>query len=182
MISSAPEGRAPEIRTPRLLLRAHRADDLDACAAIWGDADVTRYIGGKPSTREESWNRIVRCAGLWPLLGYGFWAVEERGSGRIIGDVGVMEAKRDIDPPFEGEPEAGWAFAPAVHGRGYALEAVAAMMDWADASLTAPMLVCIIHPDNAPSIRLAEKAGFRERTRTTYHGEPTIQFERPTRR
>ncbi|MBI1361992.1 MAG: GNAT family N-acetyltransferase [Alphaproteobacteria bacterium] len=177
MISST-----PEIATQRLVLRAHRASDLDACAAIWGDPEVTRFIGGKPSTREEAWSRILRCAGLWRLLGYGFWAVEERESGRLLGDVGVMEAKRDIDPPFEGEPEAGWAFTPAVHGRGYALEAVTAMMGWADANLTAPKLVCIIHPDNAPSIRLAGKAGFRERIRTTYHGEPTIQFDRPRKR
>ena len=125
------------------------------------------------------------CAVRRPLAAAGVWLLGGRGAstaGGLIGDVGVMEAKRDIDPSFEGEPEAGWAFTPAVHGRGYALEAVSAVMDWADANLAAPMLVCIIHPDNAPSIRLAEKAGFRERTRTTYHGEPTIQFERRIKR
>lgn len=170
--------RAPPLETERLRLRAHTKDDLAACFAIWGDPDVTRFIGGKPSTREEAWNRIVRCAGLWPLLGYGFWAVEEKDSGRIVGDIGIMEAKRDIDPPFEGEPEAGWALSPSVHGRGYASEALAAMLGWADRHLDAARLVCIISPENSPSLKLAAKFGFRERARTTYHGADTIQFER----
>jgi RimJ/RimL family protein N-acetyltransferase len=170
--------RAPTIETERLRLRAHTRYDLEACFAVWGDPDVTRFIGGKPSTREEAWNRIVRCAGLWCLLGYGFWAIEEKDSGSIAGDIGVMEAKRDIDPSFEGEPEAGWALSPSMQGRGYASEALAAVLGWADKHLDAPKLVCIISPQNSPSLKLAAKFGFVERARATYHGAETIQFER----
>ena len=89
-----------------------------------------------------------------------------------------MEARRDIQPSFEGEPEIGWAFVPSGQGKGYAAEAVGAALAWADETLDAPKLVCIIDPGNAASIRLAHKFGFRERVRTTYHGGPTIQFER----
>jgi RimJ/RimL family protein N-acetyltransferase len=171
--------RAPRIETDRLLLRAHRVEDLPACAAMWRDEVVVRFIGGRPFTREEVWARMLRYTGMWVVMGHGFWAIEEKAGGALVGEVGVMEARRDIAPSFEGEPEIGWALVPEAHGRGYATEAVAAALAWADANVDAPKLVCIIGPGNAASIRVAEKFGFRERLRTTYHGAETIQFERP---
>jgi RimJ/RimL family protein N-acetyltransferase len=170
--------RAPLIETERLRLRAHRIEDLPVCAAMWRDPDVVRFIGGRAFTREEVWARILRYAGMWVMMGHGFWAIEEKSSGALIGEVGAMEARRDIEPSFEGEPEIGWALVPAAHGKGYASEAVAAALGWADRHIDAPKQVCIISPGNAASIRVAEKFGFRERARTTYHGAETIQFER----
>jgi RimJ/RimL family protein N-acetyltransferase len=178
MTSSAIEPGIPVIETPRLRLRAHRPDDLDASFAIWSDPGVTRFIGGRPFTREEVWARLLRYAGMWTFMGHGFWAIEEKSTGRMIGDVGLMEARRAINPPFEGEPEVGWTLSPDVHARGYATEAVNAALAWADAHLSAPTLVCIISPENGPSLRIAEKFGFRERLRPTYHSEPIIVFER----
>jgi RimJ/RimL family protein N-acetyltransferase len=180
MISSAPDRNIPVLETPRLRLRAHGPDDLEASYAMWSDPDVTRFIGGRPFSREEVWGRLLRYSGMWTFMGHGFWAVEERGTGLMIGDVGIMEARRDITPSFEGRPEVGWSLSPRVHGCGYATEAVAAALAWADANLTAPKLVCIISPENAPSIRIADRFGFREWARTRYHGDPTILFERST--
>jgi RimJ/RimL family protein N-acetyltransferase len=171
--------RAPRIETERLVLRAHTPDDLPVCAAMWSDADVVRYIGGRPFSREEVWARLLRYAGMWVVMGHGFWAIEEKASGRLVGEVGIMEARRDIEPSFEGEPEVGWALMPAAHGKGYASEAVAAALAWGDRHLEAAQMMCIISPENAPSIRLAVKFGFRERAQTTYHGSPTTEFERP---
>jgi RimJ/RimL family protein N-acetyltransferase len=166
------------LETERLRLRGHRAEDLKACAEMWRDPAVVKFIGGRVFTREEVWARLLRYAGMWVMTGHGFWAVEEKASGRLVGEVGVMEARRDIEPGFEGEPEVGWALIPAAQGKGYASEAVAAVLAWADRHVDAPKQVCIISPENTPSIRVAEKFGFRERTRTTYHGSATIQFER----
>src|SRR5262245_22204057 len=143
--------RAPLVETGRLRLRAHRVDDLPFCAEMWSDPDVVRFIGGRPFTREEVWARIMRYAGMWVLMGHGFWAIEEKASGKPVGEVGVMEARRDIEPSFEGEPEIGWALVPATHGKGYASEAVAAALAWADSHVDAPKQVCIISPGNAPS-------------------------------
>ncbi len=170
--------RAPRIEMDRLILRAHTPDDLPTCAAMWSNEDVVRYIGGRPFTREEVWARLLRYAGMWVVIGHGFWAIEEKSSGRVIGEVGIMEARRDIEPSFEGTPEVGWALTPPAHGKGYAAEALGAALRWADTALRTPRTVCIISPENAPSIRLAAKFGFRELARTTYHGVPTLQFER----
>ena len=168
----------PVIETERLKLRGHTPADLDASAAMWGDPEVTRFIGGKPATREETWGRLLRYAGHWPLLRYGYWLVEEKRSGRFVGEVGFADMKRDIAPPLDGMPESGWALAGWAHGQGFATEAVKAAIAWGDAHFGARTTTCIISPENTASIRVAEKCGYREYARTTYKGAPTIQFRR----
>lgn len=169
---------APTVETERLRLRAHTAADLPACLPLWNDPIVTRFIGGRPYTEEETWQRVQRYAGSWVLLGHGFWVIEEKSTGKLIGEIGIMDARRDIDPPFGDNRELGWALLPEVHGRGYASEALAAVLDWEKQVFNAPRVLALIDPDNAPSIRLAEKYGFRERARSVYKNVPTIQFER----
>ncbi|PSJ55630.1 GNAT family N-acetyltransferase [Pseudaminobacter soli (ex Li et al. 2025)] len=168
----------PVIETARTILRPHRRSDFEASLALWADMAVTRHIGGRPMTSEEVWARLLRYAGLWRMLGYGYWVVEERDSGRFLGEVGFQDVKRDIEPDFGGAPEAGWVIAPAAHGKGFASEAVAAIHEWADRNFGGKRTVCIIDPDNLPSIRVAEKFGYREVTQTTYKGSPVILFER----
>lgn len=169
--------RAPVIETERLRLRAHTADDFEASVPMWNDPIVTRFIGGRPYTREEVWQRLQRYAGSWVLLGHGFWAIEDKATRRLIGEVGIMDAKRDIDPPFGDDREFGWALLPEAHGKGYASEALQAALDWEKRNLGGDCIVALIDPDNAPSIKLANKFGFNERARTAYRGVDTIQFE-----
>lgn len=168
----------PTLQTGRLTLRGHTPADFGECAAMWGDPRVTRHIGGRPSTEEEVWTRVLRYAGMWALLGFGYWVVRERETGRFVGEVGLADFRRDITPPLDA-PEAGWVLAPWAHGQGFATEAVRATLSWADAHLAAPRTVCMIAPGNAASIRVAEKCGFRELARTTFKGEDTLLFERP---
>jgi len=170
--------RPPTIETERLRLRSHAVADFEASVPIWNDPIVTRFIGGRPYTPEEIWQRLQRYAGSWVLLGYGFWAIEEKATGRLVGEVGIMDAKRDMDPPFGDDLEVGWALLPTVHGKGYATEALKAMLEWERRLLGSPCLVALIDPDNAASIKLAHKFSFRERARTAYRGVPSIQFER----
>lgn len=169
----------PSLETERLILRAHTVADYDDSAAMWGDPEVTRHIGGRPSTPEEAWSRVLRYAGLWTLLGFGYWVARERETGRFVGEVGFADFRRDITPPLQGAPEVGWALAPWAQGRGYATEAVRAALAWGDAHLAAPRTVCLITPQNTASLRVAEKCGFRELTRAVYKGEENILCERP---
>lgn len=171
--------RIPALKTERLILRGHTAADFHDSAATWGDPDVTRHIGGRPFTPEESWARVLRYAGLWGLLGYGYWVVCERRTGRFVGEVGLGNFHRETTPPLGDDPEAGWVLAPWAHGHGFATEAVRAALAWCDANLGFSRTVCMIEPGNAASIRVAEKCGYRELVRATYKGEDTIVFERP---
>ena len=134
-MSAASRHAAPNIETDRLRLRAHRIADFPDLSAMWADPVVVRHIAGRPSTPEESWSRLLRYAGLWPLLGFGYWAVEERATGRFVGDVGLADFHRDMTPPLGDAPEAGWALAPWSHRKGYATEAMRAVLAWSDVEL-----------------------------------------------
>lgn len=169
----------PVLHSERLILRGHTLADFDESAAMWADPQVTRHIGGRPSTGEEAWARLLRYAGLWALLGYGYWVVRERETGRLVGEVGFVDYRRDVTPPLGDAPEAGWVLAPWAHGRGFATEAVRAALAWADTHLDAPRTVCMIAPENAASLHVAEKCGYREFARGTYKGEETVLCERP---
>lgn len=174
-------GQALSIETERLWLRPHRVDDLTACAAMWADPAVTRYIGGRPFSQEETWARLLRYIGHWAALGFGFWAVEEKATGEYAGELGFADFKREIEPPIDGAPEVGWAFVPRVHGRGYATEALRAVLAWGDTHLASGRTVCLVHPENAASLRVAEKVGFRESQRTTYKEQPVVLLARQRR-
>ncbi len=171
--------RAPPLDTPRLTLRAHIAADFEDSFAMWSDPRTVRFIGGTPSTRDRAWARLLSFGGLWPLLGFGYWAVRERATGNYVGEVGFADFHRGTDPAFDGEPEMGWVLNAAVHGRGYASEAVAAALAWADAALPHPRVVCMIDPANAASINVARKAGFADWAATHFQNDPCLLFQRP---
>jgi RimJ/RimL family protein N-acetyltransferase len=112
------------------------------------------------------------------LLGHGYWLIEEKATGAYVGDGGFGSFKRALgDIPFDA-PEQGWALSPAVQGKGYATEAASAQIAWAEKHFGRTDFVCMISPENTPSLRVAEKLGYREFTRTLYHGAPSILFRR----
>ena len=173
---------APPLETERLTLRGHTEADFAEYAAMWGDPGVTRHIGGRPFTSEECWHRFLRGVGHWEVLGFGYWVAREKGSNRFVGEVGFADLRRAIEPPLGDAPEMGWVLAPPAHGRGLASEAVRAILDWARLTWgERRRIVCMIDPGNVASLRVAEKAGFREYARATYHEAPVILFETATR-
>ena len=174
----SPASALPTLDTERLTLRVHTVADFDDSAAMWGDANVTRYVFGRPLSAEETWSRLLRYAGLWSLVGYGFWVVRERATGRFVGEVGLADFHRAVVPALGGAPEAGWVLASWAHGRGFATEAVRAVLAWSDSHLHASRVVCLIAPENAGSLRVAAKCGFRESSQGTYNGSEILIFER----
>jgi RimJ/RimL family protein N-acetyltransferase len=141
----------PTLRTERLVLRAFRAADLDALAAMGANAEVRRFLGGNLLSRTETWGLMERVLGQWALRGYGLFAVETEG--RCAGWTGVLH-------PMEWpEPELAYTLDQPFWGRGLASEAARAARDWAFACLGMSRLASFILPGNARSIRVAEKLG-----------------------
>lgn len=171
--------RAPVIETARLILRGQTEADLDAMCAFWSDPAVFRFISPQPRPREEVWRRLLANAGSWALLGLGSWAIIRKSDKAYLGAAGLLEAKRAMEPAFAaGTVEAGWSLAPAAQGQGLAFEAMQAVAQWSDAYLPERRMVCMISPENAPSLRLAGRLGFLEYGRTTYAGSAVVLFER----
>lgn len=146
-------GQVPELATERLLLRGWRESDLDAYAAIAADEETMRWVGGM-QPRPTAWRTLALYAGHWALRGYGLWAVEC--GGELVGRIGLWRP--------EGWPglELGWMLARHTWGNGYATEAAAAAVAWAWEQLDVDRLISLINPDNARSIRVAERLGMRK--------------------
>jgi RimJ/RimL family protein N-acetyltransferase len=171
--------RTPTIETARLRLRGHHLDDFRDVLTMWRDPLVTRFIG-QPSSEAQAWSRLLGYIGHWEMLRYGMWVVEDRESGRFLGELGFADFKRDIDASMRGVPEAGWVFASHAHGSGYATEALTAALAWRDRHLDADRTVCVIATGNLASIRVAEKAGFTPFRTDVLNDTDIVCFERLT--
>ncbi len=168
----------PIVETARLRLRPHRREDYDACLAMWTDPLVVRHIGGKPSTAQQVWSRILTYMGHWQAMNFGYWAIEEKSTGKFIGEIGFADFKREIAPSMRSVPELGFALVSSAHGKGYASEAVRAVLEWGDEHLPSKRTVALVNEVNAPSVRILEKSGYREFERTTFNDAPVIFMER----
>lgn len=166
------------IETERLLLRPHIANDFQDCRAMWQDPAVMKYIGGIRATEAEAWLRFLGYFGRWQIMGYGLFALIEKSSGQFMGEVGFSDFRRGLGPDFDPFHEAAWVLAAAGHGKGYALEAMTAAQEWLDAKFSPDKTVCIINPENAPSISLAKKLGFRPTGEAVYNENTVRLFER----
>src|SRR4029077_11673744 len=150
--------------TGRLTFREVRSGDLGDIAALLGDPEVMTYYP-RPKTRQEAaqwidWNRR-----LYRTRGYGLWLLATV-AGDFAGDCGLT-------PPGVGGVtglEGRYHGVSGLQGRVYATEAAAACRDYARSALGASRLIAIIHPDNRPSQRVAEKIGLRPEKRSLVHG------------
>jgi RimJ/RimL family protein N-acetyltransferase len=137
-----------------------------------------RMIYQNPLSREETWHRLLRFAGHWSLLGYGLLVVEEKMSGRVVGEVGLADFHRGLGEDFDPFPEMAWMMSTEVHGRGYATEAAQAALRWMEIAFAPERTVCIIDPGNAASLRVAEKLGFHPIGNAEYKGKPVLKLRR----
>jgi RimJ/RimL family protein N-acetyltransferase len=168
----------PVIETERLLLARPTLADFEDSNAMLSDADVMALIGGKPVSREDAWNKLLRNIGHWTAFGYGIFTVREKDGGRFVGEVGIAHFARGFGEAFDPFPEGAWILAGQGHGKGYATEAVQAAHAWMAEVHGTERTVCLIHPDNQPSRRVAEKLGYRRFGEVRYRDAPGILFER----
>jgi RimJ/RimL family protein N-acetyltransferase len=166
------------INTERLILRKHTRQDTDLVFQLATDPAVLQFIRGVPASREEAWHRLLRYAGHWSLLGFGMFAVFERATNQFIGEVGLADFQRGLGDNFDGIPEAAWVFTGSSHGKGFALEAMTAALNWFDEQAFSSRSVCMIDPRNTASIRLAEKLGFNYYDQGCYKGKDVNKYER----
>lgn len=158
------------LATDRLELRRSRPEDAEAISAYRSDPEVHRFQGWERTDPTGIREEIVEMASRAPGEPGGWvqFSVVDRDTGRLVGDVGMSQA--------EGEPgviKVGYTMAPAVQGRGYATEAVRALVDYAFDVLDAQVVRAFASAENLPSIRVAEKVGLRlvERFERTYEDE-----------
>lgn len=146
----------PVLETERLLLRPTLNEDLDGWAALMGDPQSARFLGGTVA-RAAAWRGMAAMAGSWALQGFGMFSVIEKSSGRWIGRLGPWQ------PEEWPGTEVGWGLLAAAWGKGYATEGSIAAIDWAFAHLGWEEVIHCIAPDNLGSAAVARRLGSTNR-------------------
>ena len=151
-----PDDHFEPLITERLYLRRSRPEDAEAISGYRSDPDVHRYQGwertdpdGVRTEIREMGGRSPGSPGGWVQL-----SVEERDGNTLVGDVGLSPAE---DEP--GVIKVGYTVAPAFQGRGYATEAIGALVTYAFGALDAEVVRAYASAENVPSLRVAEKVG-----------------------
>jgi ribosomal-protein-alanine N-acetyltransferase len=152
------------LETDRLLIRAFDDADLDPMAGVYGDPEVMRHVCLGVLDRDGTAALLDEYRRAQDQLGFSTWAVVEKESEAVVGDVGF-----GLYEPT-GEPELGFTLASAVWGRGYGLEAARACVAAAFAHLPHRRFVAKIELGNTRSLRLAERLGMRTVETISVHG------------
>jgi RimJ/RimL family protein N-acetyltransferase len=150
--------------TERLVLRRWRPQDREPFAAMNADPEVMRFIGeGRAMTRAQSDELADAIEAHWARHGFGLWCAAAREDpDTCIGFVGL--AIPSFLPAVLPAVEVGWRLARPAWGRGLATEGARAALDHAFGPLELRSVISVIDPDNARSIRVAEKLGMRHET------------------
>ena len=126
-----------------------------------------RFIGtGGPRTREQARGSLEWMVETFERQGFGQLAVERKEDGALVGRSGLnvwdpsdWSITRLDEAEGPTEIEIAYLFGRGYWGRGYATEASVAVRDWALGELGLQRLIALIYPDNARSIRVAQKLG-----------------------
>lgn len=149
-----PDG--PVMETARLKLRRWRGADVAPNTAMLSDPGTARFItaDGKPVTSElDGWRNAAIMSGHWALHGFGMFVVEKKSTGEFVGRVGPW-----FPPGWPGF-EVGWGIAREFRGKGYAVEAARAAIDWVFATFEIDRTIRCIDRENIASQAVARRLG-----------------------
>lgn len=146
----------------RLRARHWTVDDAEAAYDIYRRPEVVRYLG-RPTphaTVDATRQRMQEIVESYDDSGYGFWALDELATGRLVGAVLLRPF------PEAEEVEVGWHLHPDVWGRGYATEAATGAMQRGFDVHGLATVYAVVRPENEPSLAVARRLGMRHLGRT----------------
>ncbi len=143
------------LKTPRLILRTWTVSDIEDGYKIWGDAEVMRYVDtGEPQTFERVRKSIEAGIRHQEKFGFQHWAVIEKETAKLIGACGFNSTEQ------AGVIELVFHFAKSFWGKGYAVEAAKACIDFAFDQIKPVKIIAGCHPENEASKKVLLKSGF----------------------
>ena len=155
-------GRVPAIELPtlsdgHLTLRPPRPGDADAVTAACQDAAIRRWVGVPSPYRREHAVQWLAAAPVRARAGEAVSLLALDAQERVAGSFSLLEIDRS-----RGYGEIGYWVAPLARGRGLATRAVALLDGWARETLRLRTVEILVHRDNGPSRRVAERCGFTD--------------------
>lgn len=169
---------APVLTTERLVLRQIGEDDLEEHMMLLNTPAVMEYLGGV-QPREVIAAKHAASRASFAAHGFGFMLMVERATGEIVGHCGLRHVAHPLAPNPQ-DHEVGWLMREDRWRRGYAFEAMRAVIEWAFATHGTPRLVALTAAANVGSWRLMEKLGMERRPDLDFtdpaEPEPIIQY------
>jgi [ribosomal protein S5]-alanine N-acetyltransferase len=148
------------LESERLLFRQHELADLDAFCAMEMDAEVRRYVGGYPRSREDA-ERKFPHGQLHEVSGrLGVWATVLKSNGQYIGRCGLYPHIDSAGEMVVGEATLSFYIAREHWGLGLASEAATAFVEFGWKQLQLSRIVATVQVGNGASVRILEKLGF----------------------
>jgi RimJ/RimL family protein N-acetyltransferase len=163
----------PRLHTERLTLREYRRDDFDLFADHLVNPESSAHLGS--ADRQTAWRIFSSHAGLWVLQGAGWWALEDRQTGQLVGNIGAFFREQST------VMELGWNTYRAFWGKGIANEAAAAVLTYAFEVRREPKVRALITSGNESSRRVAERIGLTYEMETELYGKAINSYVRERR-
>lgn len=163
-----------EIKTERLLLRRLREEDRENIVALQADPETNRF-NPDPHTVEGARELFDAWMKQWAEHGFGYLTVSALNDPDEIAGFGGVRYHE-----WRGERvlNLAYRFWPFTWGKGYATEMAAAAIAWADREIPDVPVIANIMVSNKPSIRVAERLGFKIHTEEEFEGEPSLHLRR----
>lgn len=159
------------IETGRLQLRQMTSDDVPDLLKVFADAEAMRFYPAPfDEARMRTW--VEWNLRSYETRGHGLWALALRSTGEVIGDCGLVSQEIEGVP----EIEVGYHVRRDLWGRGLATEAALACIDHGFHRFGFGRFVSLIHPQNSPSRRVAEKMGMTLRREVEWKGKITCIY------
>lgn len=169
------------LETERLVLRTIGENDVEDHDRHLNTPNVMARLGGVME-RHEIEGRHARGMAMYATRGHSFLFMIEKASGEMVGYAGIKLVDNALAPNI-GDHEIGWLVREDRWRRGYAFEAVRAIIGWAFGRIDAPHVVALTSELNVGSLNLMEKLGMQRRTDLDFadpgyppQDNPTIQY------
>jgi RimJ/RimL family protein N-acetyltransferase len=167
----------PRVPTERLLLRELRASDFDVYAAFMADPVASAFLTHTPD-RRLAWRMFNSLSGQWLVMGAGWWGMELRATGELVGIVGAFFRETEIGKGADAELEIGWTVFTAHQRRGYGTEAARAALSFGMARYAVKRAIALVEPSNTPSRKVATAIGMTEDGETELWSRTVLRYVR----
>jgi RimJ/RimL family protein N-acetyltransferase len=161
------------LETPRMTFRPFCEDDVDLMAQLFANGDFMRFSSTGVYTKREQTEVFVQKVIGWDRAGVpSQFAVIIRSNGTLVGYCGFFHhPEHGIE-----DIEIGYRLHPDYWNRGLATEAARAVRDHGFRDWKLARVISLIHPENIPSRRVAEKNGMTVEKEIMFRGFPTLVF------
>ena len=155
------------LETARLVIRAFESRDAEAWVAMVNDPEVVRFLPPGPAPTLETFQGVIEARhAMERELGYAMWAVDDKMTGTFVGQCGI----RPVDEGAGPEIDLAYHYTRASWDRGYATEAVIAVLGHGLGQVGLDRIMAVAVPENIGSWRVMEKAGMHYQGLVNYYG------------